>query len=502
MHSAPSVPLGYDRRMPQASAKKIRIRLIAVVVGILTAGFLTTNLISLRISTQSLKAALIENELPLTSSNIYSEIQADLVRPIFISSLMSHDTFVRDWLLAGEGKSEDIVRYLSEIKDKYGVFTTFLISNQTLNYYHFSGVTKAVSPHEPNDSWFFRVRDMAEDYEINIDHNAAQGNAVTIFVNYRVFDFDGNFIAATGVGLEAESVADVVSRYHENYDRNVYFVDTEGRITVRSENAALTEESLYEVEEIAPVARRILASDQDYFEYRRGGENMLVTTRYIPELRWHVMVELRESAATSEIRRGFAANLAIGLAIIVLTILCVVFVINIFQRRLETMATTDKLTGIGNRQVFDISFERAIRARQRSRLPLSIILCDIDRFKQINDRLGHLMGDEALRKITQVITGAIRETDLACRWGGEEFIILMENCGLEDALAVAEKIRKRVAGAPLFEPDDGTRLTLSAGVAEIVDGEAPDDALRRADAAVYRAKDVGRDRVERATPNG
>src|SRR6476469_4952918 len=108
----------------------LRFRLIGLVVCILVAGFVTTNLMSYRDAVSTLKATILHNELPLTGSNIYSEVQADLIRPVFISSQMANDTFVRDWLLAGEQDSTRVVRYLDAIREKYGVFTSFLISDR------------------------------------------------------------------------------------------------------------------------------------------------------------------------------------------------------------------------------------------------------------------------------------------------------------------------------------------------------------------------------------
>lgn len=161
---------------------------------LLTGGFVTTTLIGYQVSKQAIRSAIIQQELPLTSSNIYSEIQKDLVRPVLISSTMASDTFVRDWVMGGERNVDDIARYLREVKQRYGAFSSFFVSEKSATYYTGDGVLKRVSPTEPRDAWYYRVRDMKEDYEINVDPDLANKDALTIFINYKVFDFKGNYI--------------------------------------------------------------------------------------------------------------------------------------------------------------------------------------------------------------------------------------------------------------------------------------------------------------------
>ncbi len=472
-----------------------RGHLIILIGGILLLGFLTTNLISFRVSTAALKATILQNELPLTSSNIYAEIQTDLLRPIFVSSLMSNDTFVKDWLIAGEQDPEQVRRYLDEIRAKYDVFTSFLISEQTRKYYHFSGITQVIEELDPEDAWYFRVRKMTEPYEVNIDFNQAQNNEITIFINYRIVDAQGQFIGVTGVGLKLDSVARILSHYKTNYQRGIYFVDPTGRITVRSDGAVIQEDSIRTARGISTIADAILAKADGYFEYVRDGETMLLTSRYIPDLGWRVIVEQRESEALAALWQSFLTNLLIGIGIILLTIGTIAYAINLYQKRLEDMAVTDKLTGIGNRQLLDIALDQSLKLRRRVTMPFSVILIDIDRFKSVNDIHGHLKGDEAIRNVAQMLKTRVREADLLCRWGGEEFILLAHNCKLSQARDLAEELRSSVAESPVLATDGSLRVTVSCGVAEARDGDDAESLVGRADRALYQAKDDGRNRV-------
>lgn len=161
---------------------------------------------------------------------------------------------------------------------------------------------------------------------------------------------------------------------------------------------------------------------------------------------------------------------------------------------LEEQAVTDPLTGLLNRRGADAALRRILKRRGRGGRA-SLIMLDLDRFKALNDSLGHGAGDAALRAVGEAVRGALRETDAAARWGGEEVLVVVEDC-LEGALATAERLRAAIRGLDLRAPE-GTRFAVraSAGVAEVGAGGF-EEALRAADGALYRAKALGRDRTE------
>ena len=210
-----------------------KYRLLLLLTLILAAGFVATSLASYLASRKAIEHGIADQTLPLTGDNIYSEIQKDMLRPVFISSLMAHDTFVRDWILAGENDSRQIVRYLAEVKKKYGAITSFLISDKTSKYYYAEGTLKSVSPKAERDIWYYRVRNMpGSDYETNVDIDMANRDSMTIFINHRVYDYDGRFIGATGIGLTLATMSHIIDRYQARFHRNIYFVDGKGAIVL------------------------------------------------------------------------------------------------------------------------------------------------------------------------------------------------------------------------------------------------------------------------------
>lgn len=170
------------------------------------------------------------------------------------------------------------------------------------------------------------------------------------------------------------------------------------------------------------------------------------------------------------------------------------------QFRLEQVANVDGLTGIHNRRWLDETFPRALdRARHDGR-PLSLIIADVDHFKRHNDRYGHLSGDRVLRHVARLLAANLRPTDMLARYGGEEFAVLLPDTPVEGACLVAERIRRVVMGSPAQEPDGSAApgVTLSAGVAGMAQGDELAALLARADRALYRAKEAGRNRVEKS----
>jgi diguanylate cyclase (GGDEF)-like protein/PAS domain S-box-containing protein len=156
-------------------------------------------------------------------------------------------------------------------------------------------------------------------------------------------------------------------------------------------------------------------------------------------------------------------------------------------------ATTDTLTGIFNRLKFNELLDIEIRGAMRYRHPLSMIMFDIDHFKSINDTYGHLIGDAVLKEIAGLVAGNIRNVDVFARWGGEEFVILSPDSSLKAVSQVAEKLRKLIEVSSFSSP---CKVTVSFGLAEFKEDDVANSFLNRADAALYRAKSFGRNRVE------
>jgi diguanylate cyclase (GGDEF)-like protein len=161
---------------------------------------------------------------------------------------------------------------------------------------------------------------------------------------------------------------------------------------------------------------------------------------------------------------------------------------------LEEKALIDSLTGLGNRSMFEARFAAEVGLRIRSGNPLSCIMMDVDHFKDINDQYGHGFGDQVLKKIGEVLIDNCRIEDVACRHGGEEFVVLAPRTCVDDAAQLAERMRVAIADVLFTHDGNSITVTCSFGVAEAV-GAFGRLMLDRADQALYQSKKNGRNRV-------
>jgi diguanylate cyclase (GGDEF)-like protein len=165
------------------------------------------------------------------------------------------------------------------------------------------------------------------------------------------------------------------------------------------------------------------------------------------------------------------------------------------NRELEVLSSTDALTGIANRLQIEKSLDNELSQTNHNQQLLSILLLDIDHFKNINDTYGHPIGDEVLQGVAQILRDNTRERDIVGRWGGEEFLIILPETDLSLALRLAEKLRATLA-AEQFPTID--QVTASFGVAEALDDISARHLVQRVDVALYQAKEQGRNRVNTA----
>jgi len=158
------------------------------------------------------------------------------------------------------------------------------------------------------------------------------------------------------------------------------------------------------------------------------------------------------------------------------------------------LASHDPLTGVQNRRAMNQALVREVELAHRQQAQLSMLVIDVDDFKQFNDRFGHIFGDEVLRKLTDTTASTVRRSDLLYRFGGEEFVVLAAYTGIDDARLLAERIRERIEGIGTIS-DRPVQLTVSIGVSTLRANDSPKSLFERADRALYQAKRDGRNRV-------
>ena len=212
----------------------------------------------------------------------------------------------------------------------------------------------------------------------------------------------------------------------------------------------------------------------------------------------------RESLHNDATELCAALLVAVGMTISEFTLIVALPLTTLLQRsfrhaELLSQARADSKTGLLNAATWEREAETEVARAVRTSSPLAVALLDLDRFKQINDNYGHLLGDEVLRMIATTMTGVLRNCDLAGRFGGEEFVMLLPQTRAPDAFRIAERVRAHIAQLPIATPSgEPVTVTVSIGVAALDAGSSRQltDLLAAADAALYRAKASGRDQVQ------
>lgn len=471
-------------------------RYLVVLSTILLLGMLAISLVSYTVSKSSIRAQLVDSTLPLVGDTIYSEIQRDLLRPVFIASLMATNTFVHRWVDDGEKDVAQMSNYLNAIKKEYNAFTAFFVSDSSRNYYHGDGILKQITAKDSRDQWYFRVRDTLEAYKINTDPDMANDDELAVFVNYRVVDSTGQFLGAIGIGLAIDSLNELLGKYSESYSRIVYFLDESGNIQFNNLEHG-TAKSIFKITGLVDLAPEILSKrDESAYEYKGDNGQVYLNSRFIKELGWYLMVEQRESHWMTPVSNAILSNLLISLLLAVTVLALAYRVLFAYQGELEKVATFDKLTSAMNRQAFESIAADAFQQTARKTDGISLLLIDIDHFKSINDQYGHAVGDQALVQIVKSINLGVRASDVVCRWGGEEFCVLLKNTNIAEATEAAEHVRESIQfNTVIVGSNTQISLTASIGVSERRAAEDLSAVMQNADDALYLAKREGRNRV-------
>lgn len=311
-------------------------KLLASLIIILILGFLTTSLVSFYISRNSVRDQ-IDNGLPLISDNIYSEIQKDIVKPVLISSVMANDTFLKDWVTNGEKDPEKMTQYLKKINLEYNTFTSFFVSDMTNIYYQSHGILKKISPTEERDKWYFRVKNMKQDYEINIDPDMANNDEFTVFINYKVYDNNNNFIGATGVGLSLKTVRKIIDKYQAKYNREIIFTDSIGNIQIASIDMNGIR-NISSLKGINDKVKEILENDNYLLQYKSENNIIRLNARYVPELNWHLLVQQSEALEFGDLINALLLNVIICIFITLIAIIIFILAFKKYQKRIDNLS--------------------------------------------------------------------------------------------------------------------------------------------------------------------
>jgi diguanylate cyclase (GGDEF)-like protein len=458
------------------------------------AGFSGISLFSYLRARSLMDQQITTTTLPLTSDAIISSIEHDLLQPVLASGLMANNTFLEAAVSRDEYQTKLLIEYLQSIQQKTSAVTTFLALERTGRYYHPSGILKQLSQVDPRDRWYYRFRDSGQPIEVNIDRDTADHSRITAFINVRLQDADGRFLGATGLGLDVRLLQDQFRRYQQRYGARILLVDRRGDIALGSDGSR---GNLSEVNGVGPQSRSMLQRSNTNLRLQENGRALYVRATRIKEIGWTLVVIQQRTAEQSSFINLLTQNLVVALLIGVVLLVLAQLTLGRDQKRLEIIAQTDNLSGLLNRRVFEPLFQQIIASAKRKSEPVAITLMDIDHFKQVNDTHGHLVGDAVICHVSRLLKNHLRESDPLFRWGGEEFLLLLPGCNLDEARERLESIRTDLANQPIAADGaaDHLTVTMSFGLTLHQPGENTTQLLHRVDQALYNAKHAGRNRI-------
>src|SRR6266849_184915 len=369
--------------------------------------------------------------------------------------------------------------------------------------------------------------------------DVALGKAAIVLV-VPIRQDDGMFLGALGAKINLDGVRDMLAELSVDGSRSLYLITEPGRVVVSS--ASNSADLMKTTMPPATTRELVEREGQPVVQSRSAGREVVAVLRRIPQLRWAAVAEAPRAEALREAGVLWSRTVLL-LITLILGVGLLAFMVGVFvtrplewlteaaslvaagdlsvelpaggsgevgyltrafttmvsrlrekesQGELEKLSLTDSLTGLYNRRHLMGTLASEVQRSRRLRRAFSVLLADVDRFKQYNDTFGHLAGDAALVKIAEVFRKTTRQVDCVARYGGEEFVVMLLEANLATAALVAERVRARVAEQDL---GDGS-LTLSIGVAEYPDGgDTPEELIASADAAMYRAKSAGRNQV-------
>ena len=469
-------------------------RIVFIITALLFTLSTSLTVVNYFISVESTQSQLKNSSLPLTVDNIYTEIQKQIIEPNLISSMMAHDTFVKDWLKNEEKNTDKIVRYLDSIQNKYKMSTTFLVSDKTMNYYTTKGLIEKVKRGNPNNAWYFSFKDSPDTNEINIDHNEFMGTSLFMFINHKIFDDEYHLMGVTGVGLKTSYIDEMLKRFRLKYKFNVYFLDENDQVIIseKHENAPVY---LDKVDAIDDLNLSLNSVGSQIFEYTKNNETYLFNKKYIPELELYLIVEAKMNDFTNKVETTLYWNIGITLLLTLVITMMVLLYVRRMHTHLNKLANNDPLTGLPNRRTFNEKLARLLLLTKRSESLSSIIFLDVDNFKEINDSKGHDIGDQVLKNLSELLTSALRNSDFIARWGGEEFIIMLSGSDTSMAHLTADKLRSLIENSSSLQALTDFPVTASFGITSINETDSMDEIFKRADRALYQAKEAGKNRV-------
>ena len=418
---------------------------------------------------------------------VAAQIENEFIKPVTVSQTISHDHTIRTCIEGStreeaEAAEADITAHLVSIGNEFGYQMVFVASDKTRAYYTYNGISKYLDvENDSHDIWYKDFLDSGKKYVINVDTDENNNWDLAVFVNYGIFDDNGNVLGACGAGVGMNDLMDLITKCEEQYGIKIDLVNHDGLIQIDSDGSVIEVEYL----------------DNSYFDkvtgtdfYYQTIDDTCYMTKYVDEFDWYLVIR-DDNPVKIDVNRILLPIILIFIAGVV--IMAISFaIISIRQRKAVEaynnrydVSIKDELTGLYNRRGYEADCDTINKENTLSEY--SIIMMDLNGLKSANDNVGHEAGDELIIGAAKCMSNAFSGLGNVYRVGGDEFVALLKGTkeSIEGSLTTFDYLTSKYKGKLISE------LTVSKGV--VVCSEYPDlsfDELKAmADKLMYADKD-------------
>ena len=427
---------------------------------------------------------------------LFSIINSEIIRPLDAAYFMANNSFILNYIEKDEIDDQILANYLDNLAKAYNMLTFIAMEKHG---YSLDSDQKKLSLDNQQLEWFDRLKKRAGNQFADI------GNVENphLYFDIKMFNDSQKFLGFTGVGIDLNHFAEKFREYQRRFGFEMILVDQDNHVTLSS-NQFMKTESHHRADELVDITKfswyqKIMAGQSSaqatQSVYSVEDDGRIISQLPLKELNWSIFLISPPALQQKEYWQLFATRITLFIVILAGLYLLFYWVVNYFKNSVMRDSENDFLTQLPNRSYLNWKFKQIIK-RCHS---VCIVIADIDNFKHINDTYGHVIGDDVLKTIAQLLQNNLRKHDISCRWGGEEFVLLLPNTSEHSAFEISERIRENVASTAFNQSNssNGFNVTISLGIYASIDANIElKQLIKNADKALYTAKNKGRNRVD------
>ena len=446
-------------------------------------GFVTINILHFEADSRTFQKKLFDSILPTSADYISAYIESFNSKYALLSKVLAAETDPDSFIINGREDSRAVITRLRDISEKTSVKTTGYISFLTDKYYDSNGTVLELDYNSERDSWITEFLNSGADTKSTFYDPEDNEHLFAIYNDVKISGKEGSVDAIFGLGVSFGSATEDINKAGEN--KTIFFIDTSGMIKFPSN---MRGKNIYDRYIIDRNNYELSSHNHSQYEnviyLSEDNKKVVFYSEYISFLGKFMIIELDITEIYDDLKTQFLSSFIAGLILSAGIVIGNIFILNHSNNRHFKKAYKDPLTGCYNRRFLDHCFSGSRTGFSTG--STSLITLDIDHFKEINDKRGHLEGDVILKTVASVAQSCVRDKDAVIRWGGDEFILLVK-ADIDDTFRIAERIRSELYLK--------TAVSITAGVTSIGKDDIFETAMERADSALYKAKNEGRNRV-------